>query len=49
MAASLANDYPIKRLVAPEEMARAVMLLASDGASVLTGMDMDVTGGFLTK
>jgi NAD(P)-dependent dehydrogenase (short-subunit alcohol dehydrogenase family) len=33
----------------PEEMARAVMFLASDEASVITGMDMDATGGYLTK
>lgn len=43
------EPYPIKRLATTEEMARAVMFLASEEASVVTGMDMDVTGGFLTK
>lgn len=41
--------YPIKRLATVEEMARAVMFLASDEASVITGTDVDVTGGYLTK
>ena len=45
----IAEPYPIKRLATTEEMARAVMFLASDEASVVTGMDMDVTGGYLTK
>lgn len=42
-------DYPIKRMVQPEEIARAVMFLSSDEASCVTGMDLDVTGGWLTK
>jgi NAD(P)-dependent dehydrogenase (short-subunit alcohol dehydrogenase family) len=41
--------YPIKRLATVEEMARAVMFLASDEATVITGTDVDVTGGYLTK
>lgn len=45
----IAEPYPIKRLATVEEMARAVMFLASAEASVVTGMDMDVTGGYLTK
>ena len=44
-----AQDYPIKRIVRPEEIARAVMFLASDEASCVTGTDLDVTGGYLTK
>ncbi|WP_264320038.1 SDR family oxidoreductase [Zarconia navalis] len=30
-----------------EEMARAVMFLASDEATFINGMDLDVTGGQL--
>jgi NAD(P)-dependent dehydrogenase (short-subunit alcohol dehydrogenase family) len=44
-----ANGYPIKRLATAEEMARAVMFLASDEASIVVGTDFDVTGGYLTK
>ncbi|MBW4471517.1 MAG: glucose 1-dehydrogenase [Stenomitos rutilans HA7619-LM2] len=44
-----AAPYPIQRLATSEEMARSVMWLASADASVVTGMDMDVTGGYLTK
>ena len=42
-------DYPIKRMVQPEEIARAVMFLSSDEASCITGTDLDVTGGWLIK
>jgi NAD(P)-dependent dehydrogenase (short-subunit alcohol dehydrogenase family) len=45
----IAEPYPIKRLANVEEMAQAVMFLASAAASVVTGMDMDMTGGYLTK
>ncbi|MBE9170337.1 glucose 1-dehydrogenase [Pleurocapsales cyanobacterium LEGE 06147] len=44
-----AAPYPIKRLATTEEMARSVMWLSSEDASVVTGMDMDVTGGYLTR
>lgn len=40
---------PIKRVNTTDEMARAVMFLASDDASSMTGMDLDVTGGWLAK
>jgi NAD(P)-dependent dehydrogenase (short-subunit alcohol dehydrogenase family) len=43
------ESYPIKRLATVEEMARTVMFLASDEATVITGTDVDVTGGYLTK
>ena len=38
-----------KRIMTPEEMARAVMFLASDEATSMTGMDLDVTGGHLSR
>ena len=46
---AVSQDYPIKRIVMPEEIARSVMFLCSDDASCITGMDLDVTGGYLTK
>jgi NAD(P)-dependent dehydrogenase (short-subunit alcohol dehydrogenase family) len=46
---TVSQDYPIKRIVNAEEIARTVMWLCSDDASCLTGMDVDATGGYLTK
>jgi NAD(P)-dependent dehydrogenase (short-subunit alcohol dehydrogenase family) len=46
---TVSQDYPIKRIVMPEEIARSVMFLCSDDASCITGMDLDATGGYLTK
>jgi NAD(P)-dependent dehydrogenase (short-subunit alcohol dehydrogenase family) len=44
-----AQSSPMKRINTTDEMARAVMFLASDDASSMTGMDLDVTGAFLAK
>jgi len=44
-----AQNAPNKRINTTDEMARAVMFLASDDASSMTGMDLDVTGGWLAK
>lgn len=44
-----AADNPNKRVNTVDEMARAVMFLASDDASSINGMDLDVTGGYLAK
>ncbi|ARV62961.1 short-chain dehydrogenase [Nostocales cyanobacterium HT-58-2] len=46
---AVSQDYPIKRIVNVEEIARSVMWLSSDDASCITGMDVDATGGYLTK
>lgn len=46
---TVSQDYPIKRIVMPEEIARSVMFLSSDDASCITGIDLDATGGYLTK
>lgn len=46
---AVSQDYPIKRIVNVEEIARTVMWLSSDDASCITGMDVDATGGYLTK
>jgi NAD(P)-dependent dehydrogenase (short-subunit alcohol dehydrogenase family) len=44
----IAQNYPIKRIVRPEEMATVVMWLGSDHSSAVTGTDLDASGGYLT-
>lgn len=46
---TVSKEYPIKRIVNAEEIARTVMWLSSDDASCIVGMDVDATGGYLTK
>ena len=46
---TVAKEYPLSRIVQPEEIARAVMYLSSDDASCIAGTDLDLTGGYLTK
>jgi NAD(P)-dependent dehydrogenase (short-subunit alcohol dehydrogenase family) len=46
---TVAQDYPIKRIVQPEEIARGVMWLASAEPIAVVGTDIDATGGYLTK
>jgi NAD(P)-dependent dehydrogenase (short-subunit alcohol dehydrogenase family) len=43
--ASLVTDSPFKRLVQPEEVARAVVFLASARSSAVTGEDLNVSAG----
>jgi len=43
----MAQRVPLGRLAAPEEIARAVLWLASDDASYVTGASLAVDGGFL--
>lgn len=43
----MARSFPTPRIGHVDEVARAVMFLASDDATLLTGMDLDVTAGFL--
>jgi NAD(P)-dependent dehydrogenase (short-subunit alcohol dehydrogenase family) len=45
----IAQDYPIKRIVAADEIARTVIWLASPDASAIQGADIDATGGYLAK
>ena len=40
---------PMKRFGSPEELVGAAVLLASDGASFITGQCITVDGGFLAS
>ena len=47
--AELAKRHPIGRVGWPEDIAAAVLYLASDEASFVTGTDFAVDGGFLAE
>lgn len=42
----IAKSYPLRRLGTPEDIAPAVMFLASDAASYITGQTLSVSGGY---
>lgn len=44
---SIVEAIPLKRLGKPEDVAEAVVFLASDKASFITGEVLDINGGFL--
>ena len=46
---AIAANLPIRRLGEPEEVARAVLWLASDAASFVVGQNLSVDGGFLSQ
>jgi len=47
--AKLEDWVPLKRLAEPEEIASAILFLASPAASMITGHTLPVDGGFLAK
>ena len=46
VAATLTANYPIKRLITPQEVAEAVVWLCSDRAAYLNGHALMIDGGF---
>jgi NAD(P)-dependent dehydrogenase (short-subunit alcohol dehydrogenase family) len=42
----ISNNVPLGRLGKPDEIAKAVVFLASDEASYITGTELFVDGGF---
>ncbi|MGH7438520.1 MAG: SDR family NAD(P)-dependent oxidoreductase [Polyangiaceae bacterium] len=45
LQAQLVEAHPVRRLGTPEDVAQAALFLASDGASWITGVILDVAGG----
>ena len=45
--AALKEETPLMRIGSPDEVAKAALFLASDGASFITGEVLNVNGGFL--
>lgn len=46
---TVAQDYPIKRIVGANEIAKTVLWLSSADPTCIVGTDIDTTGGYLTK
>ena len=44
---ALAQDTPLTRNGAPDDVARAIAYLCSDAASFITGHTLNVNGGFV--
>ncbi len=45
----LAEAHPMNRLGQPEEIAEAVVWLCSDAASFVTGVALNVDGGYVAR
>jgi 3-oxoacyl-[acyl-carrier protein] reductase len=43
--AQLATQFPLQRIGQPVDVAEAVLHLASDASSWITGVTLDITGG----
>jgi 2-hydroxycyclohexanecarboxyl-CoA dehydrogenase len=46
MQARIAKAYPLRRIGKPEDVAPAILFLASDAASFITGQTLSVSGGY---
>jgi 2-hydroxycyclohexanecarboxyl-CoA dehydrogenase len=46
MQARIAKAYPLRRIGKPEDVAGAVVFLASDAAGFITGQTLSVSGGY---
>ena len=46
LEARIVRSYPLGKLGVPEDVAKAVTFLASDGASHITGQTLSVSGGY---
>jgi 2-hydroxycyclohexanecarboxyl-CoA dehydrogenase len=46
MRARIAKLYPLRRIGRPEDVARAVVFLASDAAAFITGQTLSASGGY---
>jgi len=46
MQARIAKAYPLRRVATPEDVTGAVVFLASDAASFITGQTVSVSGGY---
>jgi NAD(P)-dependent dehydrogenase (short-subunit alcohol dehydrogenase family) len=42
----ISNSIPLRRLGTPDDIAKAVVFLASDDSSYITGTELSVDGGF---
>jgi NAD(P)-dependent dehydrogenase (short-subunit alcohol dehydrogenase family) len=49
LRAQISGAYPLQRISQPEEMARAVVFLASEDSSFMSGQPLVVDGGLLAK
>jgi NAD(P)-dependent dehydrogenase (short-subunit alcohol dehydrogenase family) len=49
LAEQILASTPLGRLIEPEEIADAILFLASDAASMITGHTLPVDGGWLAR